>query len=333
MRLLIDTDTASDDAIALVLAARTPGVEIVGVTIVGGNVDFAQQAENALVSLEVAGTGGRVPVCLGCRRPLVADARPVPHVHGADGMGDAHFPVARQRPEPEHAVDAIRRLVRAHPGELTVCAIGPLTNLAAAFTRDPELPRLIRRVYFMGGSYRYHGNISPVATFNVWADPEAARVVLRSGVSLSLIGFGLSCRYAVFDDADYTALAGVDTPQARFFEAVNRTRRAFCKTQQGLAGPNQPDSLTVAAAIDPDIITEARDFAVDVELGGELSRGQLVVDELGVWGRPPNATVCIRADAARYKRLLFGALGAPSSASSPGRVVGMPVAMTDSFTE
>jgi len=306
---LIDTDTASDDAIALLLACRTPGVEVVAVTIVAGNVAFQQQAENALVALEVAGTGGKVPVFLGCRRPLVAEHQPVPQVHGRDGMGDANLPPARQRPESEHAVDAIRRLAGAHPGELVVCAIGPLTNLAAALVVDPDLARLLRRVYFMGGSYRYPGNITPVATFNAWADPEAARIVVQSGVPLTLCGFGLSCQHAVFDDDDYAALERADTPEASFFIAINRTRRAFCKANQGLSGSNHPDSLTVALAIDERIAREVRDFAVDVELGGELSRGQLVVDELGVWGRKPNAAVCIRADTRRFKALLFKALG------------------------
>jgi purine nucleosidase len=310
LKLVIDTDTASDDAIAIILACRSTRVDLQAVTIVVGNVDFDQQAENALAALEVAGAGGRVPAFLGARQPLVAEHRPVPHVHGPDGMGGANLPRARQRPEAEHAVEALRRLARQQPGELVVCAIGPLTNLALAFSVDPELPRLLRRIYFMGGSYRYPGNITPVASFNVWADPEAAQVVLRSGAAITLCGFGLSCQHAVFDDEDYAALERADTPLSRFFLVINTTRRAFCKAHQQLAGSNHPDSLTVALAIDERLARRNRDFAVEVELGGQLSRGQLVVDELGVWGRPPNATVCIEADTRRFKRMLLKALGA-----------------------
>jgi purine nucleosidase len=316
MKLVIDTDTASDDAVALLLACQAPDVDLLGVTIVAGNVDFDQQVENALVALEVAGRGGRVPVYPGARRPLVTEPRPVPQVHGRDGMGDANFPPARQRPEHEHAVDALCRLARAHAGELVLCAIGPLTNLALALTRQPDLARWLRRVYFMGGSYRYHGNITPVATFNAWADPEAARIVLHAGVPLTLVGFGLSCQAAVVTDDEYLRIEQLDTPQARFFLAVNRTRREFCKTRQRLPGPNQPDSLTIAIATDPNVAIETPEYAVEVELNGELTRGQLIVDELGVWGRPANAAVCTRADAARYKQLLFRALGAPLAAAA-----------------
>lgn len=311
MKLLIDTDTATDDAVALLLAARFPGVDLLAATIVAGNVAFDQQTENALIALEVAGTRGRVPVYPGCRAPLVAEPHPVTYVHGTDGMSDANLPRARQRPEAEHAVDALRRLVRANPGELVICAIGPLTNLAQALTLDPELARLIRRVYFMGGSYRYPGNITPVASYNVWADPEAAHIVLRSGVPITLCGFGLSCHHAVLDDEDYAALERADTPETRFFLAINRARRPYCKERQHLAGSNHPDSLTVALAIDERVARDVRELAVGVELAGELSRGQIVVDELGVWGRPPNASVCIEADTAAFKKLVYDALGAP----------------------
>ena len=308
-RVIIDTDTASDDAVALLLALRSLEIHVEAITIVGGNVDFDQQTENALYTVEVAGKSGQVPVYCGARRPLVRPVhQTVQHVHGRDGMGDSFFPRARQRPEKDHAVDAIISLVRRFPGEISVVAIGPFSNVALAFLKAPEVCQKIAAIYFMGGTYMFQGNITPAATYNPWVDPEAARIMVHSGVPLTMVGFDATCRYSVFTDADYEQVEKLGTPLGRFFVSINRTRRQFCKEKQRLAGSNHPDSLTMALFMAPSVATRVEKRFVDVEIAGELTRGMLVIDELGVWGKEPNVNICVEANEKKFKELVFQTL-------------------------
>ncbi len=310
-RIIIDTDTASDDAVAILLAVGSPEIKVEAITIVAGNVDFDQEAENALYTVEVAGKSGQVPLYCGARRPLVREVhRTVQNVHGLDGMGDSFYPRARQRPEKEHAVDAIVRLAQAFPAGISVLAIAPLTNIALALLKDPTIATNIASLHFMGGSYRFHGNITPAATYNPWVDPEAARIVMRSGIPLTMVGFDATCRYSVFTDADYERVEKLGTPLARFFLDINRTRRVFCKEKQRLPGSNHPDALTMAVFMDSSIATHVEKRYVDVETTGELTRGMLVIDELGVWGKEPNVTICVEADERKFKEMVFRMLTA-----------------------
>ena len=190
-------------------------------------------------------------------------------------------------------------------------AIAPLTNIALALLKEPSVSREIAAIYFMGGAYHFHGNITPAATYNPWVDPEAARIVLQSGIPLTMVGFDATCRYSVFSDTDYGRAERIGTPLARFFLDINRTRREFCKTKQRLAGSNHPDSLTMAIFMDPPIATRVEKRCIDVETSGELTRGMLVIDELGVWGKEPNAGICVEAEENRFKELVFGILEEP----------------------
>ncbi|GBQ82193.1 inosine-uridine nucleoside N-ribohydrolase [Gluconacetobacter johannae DSM 13595] len=308
-RVIIDTDTATDDALALLLALNAPSLTIEAITIVVGNVEFDQEVRNALYTLQVAGAGGRFPVHPGTARPLLREThRTATWIHGHDGMSDSNFPPPVQKPETEGGVDAMIRLVRRYPGEITIIALGALTNVAMAFLRDPELPRLVRDVVFMGGFHDFHGNVTPAATYNLWVDPEAARIVLRSGARLTSVGFDASVRASVLDDGDFARIAAMETDLSRFFLRISRMRRAFCKQHQKMAGPNEPDGLTVAVAVDPTIGTLMLPRAADIETQGDLTRGMMVVDELDTSGRPPNVTMCADADTARFKALVFDAL-------------------------
>ena len=307
-RIIIDTDTASDDAVALLMALRDPSVQLEAITVVAGNVDFDQQAENALYTIEIAGRSGEVPVYCGERHPVSRRShQTVTNVHGKDGMGDSLFPRARQRPERGKAVDAIRSIVHKYPGEVTLFAIGPFTNVAFAL-QDPAVREDLAGIYFMGGSYLFCGNITPAATYNPWVDPEAARDMIQSGVPLWMIGFDVTYRYSIFTDADYEEVTKLGTPLARFFCDINRTRRTFCKEKQRLPGSNHPDSLTLAAFLDPSVIVSSVRRYADVELAGELTSGMIVIDELGVWGKKPNLNICVSADEAKFKRMVLNAL-------------------------
>ncbi|MFZ0738670.1 MAG: nucleoside hydrolase [Candidatus Acidiferrales bacterium] len=307
-RIIIDTDTASDDAVALLLALRDPSVQLDAITIVAGNVDFDQQTENALYTIEMAGRSGEVPVYCGARQPISRNThQTVTNVHGKDGMGDSFFPRARQRPEPGNAVDAITSIVHKYPGEVTLFAIGPFTNVALAL-QNPAVREELAGIYFMGGSYLFCGNITPAATYNPWVDPEAARAMILCGVPLWMTGFDVTWRNSIFTDADYDDVAKLGTPLARFFCEINRTRRTFCKEKQRLRGSNHPDALTLATFLDSSVVVSSVQRYADVEIAGELTSGMIVIDELGVWGKKPNLNICVSADEAKFKRMVLKTL-------------------------
>ncbi len=305
VRLLIDTDTAGDDVFSLLLALRHPRARLEAITIVCGNVRFEQEVENALTTVEVAGRSGEVPVYPGCPRPLVADWIGAEYVHGQDGMGDSFFPQARQRPEPEHAVDEIIRRVNESPGELTILAQGPLTNIAAALALDPGIARKVAHLWVMGGG---EGNITPAAEYNFYVDPEAAKLVLGAGFPLTLVTWTLTRTHGVFGHDRLARIAGLGTPLATFFGQVNRKALEFDRDVVGLGGSTHPDSMTCAAILDPSLVLAAEDAVVDVETTGELTRGWNLIDTLGRTGLEPNARVVTDYDTDRFFELMLSVL-------------------------
>lgn len=306
--LLIDTDTAGDDTVALLLALLSSQVDLKAITICAGNVDFDQQVENALYTVEVAGRSGQVPVHPGCRDPLLRAWESATHVHGEDGMGNTFFPIAQQRPEREHGARTIVRLANEHAGELAIVGIAPLTNLALACRLDPELPKKVSRLYLMAGARRAVGNVTPVAEYNVWVDPEAAQLVFGAGFDLTMVGWDVCVRRSVLTDDHWDHIASLETPLAEFFLQVNRVTREFGKRGQGLAGSTHPDALTVAGLIDPMVFARTERRFVTIETQSDLTRGMTVVDELGVLGRTPNVDVVDEADDERFQSRLFGVL-------------------------
>ncbi|MFQ5793896.1 MAG: nucleoside hydrolase [Candidatus Bipolaricaulia bacterium] len=304
-RLIIDTDTATDDALALLMALSWPDTQVEAVTIVAGNVNFDQQVENALYTIELAGMGGEVPVYPGSRQPLMRPLVSVPEVHGEDGMGNSSYPQAKQRPESQHAVDALIERITAAPGEITLVAIGPLTNIAMALHREPAIAKQVREVYIMGGTNQALGNITPATEYNIWVDPEAAKIVFHSGMSMTMVGWEICTRHAFFDEAEQTRIREMDTPKARFFTEINRVIVEFNRVRHGIGGTTHPDSITVVIALDPTVATDVRERHVDVETKGELTQGMTVVDDLGVLGKAPNLKVCYAADGDRFREHFF----------------------------
>jgi inosine-uridine nucleoside N-ribohydrolase len=304
-RLIVDTDTAGDDAVSLLIALRRPEVELEAITVVCGNVRFEQEVENALYTVEAAGRGGEVPVYAGCPRPLLSEWVGAEYVHGQDGMGDSNFPRAAQRPESAHAVDELVRRVGESPGELTIIAQGPLTNLAAAVRLDPSLPEKVARLYVMGGGA---GNITPAAEYNFYVDPEAAKIVLGAGFPLTLFTWSLTLSHGVLDDAQVAHIEGLGTPGADFYLAVNRKARVF-ERSIGVEGITHPDSMVAAAVVDPSLILSSEEAVVDVETSGDLTRGWNLIDTLGRTGREPNARIVTGYDTAGFFELLLSVLG------------------------
>lgn len=308
MRLVIDTDTASDDAVALLLAAGSAGADMVAVTTVAGNVGLDQCTRNALYTLELCGATG-VPVHPGAARPLVRPHESAAHVHGTDGMGETRLPPAVRSAEAERAVDAITRIAGGEFAEATtLVTLGPLTNIAAALLRDPDLLGRFRHVYCMAGAADYVGNVTATAEFNVWADPEAAAVVLASSDAdrVTWVGWDVSRRDAMMTSADQERLRSAGTPLALFADAISHVAREWAERIGGVSDYSLPDPITMAIALDPGLVTHAERVHAEVSLDPG-TRGQLVIDRRP--GAPaPNLTLVRRADGPGFKSMLFGVL-------------------------
>ncbi|MFQ5558689.1 MAG: nucleoside hydrolase [Acidimicrobiales bacterium] len=301
-RFMIDTDTASDDAIAILMALRHPDVVVEAITVVAGNVPVSQGVQNALYAVELA--AGDTPVYAGCARPLLRDLDTAQDVHGEDGMGDCGLPVSGRRAAPGRAVDVLVDTILGSPGEITLVAIGPLTNLAAAMIRAPEVADALSRCVIMGGTgMGGPGNASPLAEYNLWADPEAARVVVRSGVDLEIVGWDVSIASAAVTPQRAAQIRAVDSPLSEFTMKVQSRVAELVADHPILDGPDLPDPITMAYAIDPSVATTAM-VAVDVVTCGGPARGALEIDRLGFERRRPNAIVVTHYPADHFFAML-----------------------------
>jgi purine nucleosidase len=305
LRVIIDTDTAGDDTIALMLAMKSSKVKLEAVTINCGNVNFDQEVENALYTIEVAGKSEAVPVYPGARHPLLRDWRTVEDVHGRDGMGNSFFPKAKRMASNKFAADAIVELVNENPGEMTVVEIAPMTNMALALRKDASVAKKVKHFYFMGGTNHYPGNITAAAEFNMWVDPDAAKIVLHSGMPMTMVGWEICMRHGLIGSEEHEMISKIGTKEARFFEKVNRVVRESTRVRTGIDASSCPDSITMAMVIDPSIATKVFSRFVDVDNESDLSRGATVVDELNVSGREPNVNVVYEASEAMFKEMLF----------------------------
>ena len=285
---LIDTDTASDDAVALIMALRSPHVRVLGITAVAGNVGVRQAARNALYTAELCGSD--VPVFVGAEKPLRREHQSADWFHGKDGLGDHSYPVPRRPPEKQLAVDAIVEIIDANPG-LVLVTLGPLTNIASALERKPGIAGKVSRCVIMGGAPCCEGNVTPAAEYNIWCDPEAARMVMRSGFPVELVGWHLCRGDAALNLRDIEYVLSLDTPLARFaVECNSRAQEAYFE-QTGEHGISLPDPVAMSVALDPSIVTGQTDNYVDIETASELTRGMTVVDRLQVAGNDRNRAV------------------------------------------
>ena len=310
--VVIDCDPGQDDAVALLLAFASPDeLDVLAVTAVSGNVPLKLTAANALRVVELAGRS-EVPVYAGCDRPLLRPVTTAERVHGHTGLDGAGLPEPATALAPGHAVEAIIELVRERPsGTITLCAVGPLTNIALALRLAPDIAGRIGRIVLMGGAAG-PGNVTPSAEFNIYVDPHAADIVFRSGVPIVMHGLDVT-RQALVTDRRLAAIAAIDTPVSRaivgmldFYGARSRAGPA--------GGAPLHDPCAVAYLLDPGLF-RGHECHVAVETEGAHTSGRTVVDRSGRAEEPPNATVIDEVDADGFFALLTERLARLPAAS------------------
>ncbi len=310
-KLVLDVDTGTDDAIALMLAARHPDIDLVAATTVNGNNPVAYCTDNTLRVFDLLGV--QIPVHEGSATPLVRDDFPIPRavLHAAGSMHGLELPIPKPRSvkQASRAIDFLIETYMAATDEIVLMPVGPLTNVALAIRREPRIVERIPRVIVMGGAHEA-GNTTPSAEFNIWADPEAAQVVLRAGLrDLTLIPLDATHR-ALVSATDCDRLRALGTPAALAAAEIIEDRiAAYDDLQPMETARSAPvhDALCVAYLVDPGVVTGRR-VHVDIETRGELTVGRTVIDTHGRFGSAPNAFVAFDAHGPRFVELLVDIL-------------------------
>lgn len=321
-RIIIDTDPGVDDAMAIFLALRSPELAVEAITAVSGNVPLELTLPNALRLAEIAGRTD-IPIAGGASVPLVRRLITAKYVHGNNGLGGVDFPEPHLKPAGETATQLISRIVRAHPGEVTIVAVGPLTNIGTLLRSDPEIARMIPQIVIMGGSLS-GGNITPAAEFNLYVDPEAARIVFDSGIPVTMVGLDVTEKVLLREE-HIVILERAQNPVSQaagkiMRATLNRAHKGIDRTVIAMHDP-----LTVASLIDPELL-KFQDYYVEVETEGEFTAG-MTVGYTHAPVRPsapmataavppsepdtslhPNARVAVEVDSDRFFKLLLSRL-------------------------
>lgn len=319
--LLVDTDGGSDDVVALIMAFASRDVRVAAITTVAGNVPLAQATRNVLYAEELCAV--ETPVYPGAEQPLVQELVTAQWFHGTDGLGDHGYAPKSRQAETTRAAEAIVATVLSNPG-IEIVTLGPLTNVALAIRKEPKIVRLIGRLVVMGGAPCCEGNVTPAAEFNIWVDPEAAKIVFRAGMALEMVGWHLCRTTAALNQADIEKILALKTPLAEFVIRSNRTAAEGYRVQTGEIGISLPDPIAMAIALRPELCTSSSMHYVDVETASGLTRGMTVVDRLNVAGDERNrylwawalkaqikARICWTLDVEGWKAALYGALSKP----------------------
>ncbi|MCE8418842.1 nucleoside hydrolase [Rhodovulum sulfidophilum] len=307
-KIIIDTDPGQDDAVAILLALASPDeIEVLGLTAVAGNVPLALTQKNARMICELAGRRD-IRIFAGCDRPLAGQLVTAEHVHGRTGLDGPALPEPTMPLQEAHAVAFLIETLRAAPeGEITLCPLGPLTNIATALREAPEIAPRIREIVLMGGAYFEVGNITPAAEFNIFVDPEAAAIVFGSGIPITVMPLDVTHKALVTAPRN-AAFRALGTPVGRAVAAMTDFFERYDREKYGSEGAPLHDPCVTAYLIRPELF-RGRHVNVEIETEGRFTRGMTVADWWGVSGRAPNATFMGDLDADGFFGLLTDRLG------------------------
>ena len=316
-KFIIDTDTASDDAVAILMALEWGDVEVEAVTIVSGNMPVEQGSINARYTIELCNKS--TPVYIGCDKPLKKKREHADWYHGPDGMGGMNYPSPKNSSLKESAIDFLINSFRNAPGEITLVTLGPLTNIAVAIEKDPSIVSCIKNIVVMGGSSCTVGNVTPAAEYNIWCDPEAADIVFNSGhPDITMVGWELCRGEANITEDEMEYVYSFKTTKGDF--TIDCNKHALDSSQNWLGDPGLglPDPVAMSVALDDSVVLKQSRHSVQVVLDGP-SRGMTIVDQLHVGESEPNIdeywsdtnrniNVCWELDNKKWKEILYSTL-------------------------
>ena len=304
--IIIDTDPGQDDAVALLLALASPmELEILAITTVAGNVPLELTTRNALMMVELAGRP-EVPVYAGCDRPMIRDLITAEYVHGKTGIDGAETPPPTTSPADGHAVEHIVEAVRAHPG-LTVCTLGPLTNIGSALQQSPDIAHSIDQIVLMGGGFFEGGNTTPAAEFNIYVDPHAADIVFRSGIPLVMLPLDVTHK-ALTSDRRVDAFKNLGNKSGTATAGMLEFYERYDMGRYGTEGAPLHDPTVIAYLLEPDLF-DGRNCFVQIETESEVTMGMTVVDWWKLTDSKPNCLVINEIDEEGFFRLLTERIG------------------------
>lgn len=293
-RIILDTDPGIDDILAIFLAQGSPEVELLGVTTAAGNVKVDEGTHNAVAALNIF-PSDRVPVCMGCWRPLVRELHTQAYFYGSDEqIGIPWNANWKDKIDSRHAVNFLIEQVRKYPGEVTLFPLAPLTNIASAIILDPTFATNVKEIFLMGGAALVPGNATPTTEFNIVVDPEAASVVFNSGIPITMIGLDVTGKTALWPE-DVTLLDSIGSPVTNFIRLI---------TRHYLDTPKPCylyDPLAVAVGLNPALVKRQQKCRVDVETHGDFTAGTTFVDLRGFSRRSPNVNVCLEVDSEAFR--------------------------------
>ncbi|MEB8386340.1 nucleoside hydrolase [Rhodobacteraceae bacterium KMM 6894] len=286
-QIIIDTDPGQDDAVAILLALASPELKVLGLTCVAGNVPLELTALNARKICELAGRAD-LPIFAGCDRPLGRALVTAEHVHGRDGLDGPDLSAPTMPLQDTHAVDFLIDTLRAAPtGTITLCSLGPLTNIATAFQRAPDIVDRVQQIVLMGGAYFAGGNVTPVAEFNIHVDPDSAAIVFAAGVPLTVVPLDVTHK-ALVTSARNAAFAAIGTPIGRAVAQLTAFVDRYDSVKYGQPGAPLHDPCVIVWLLAPEIFT-GRQINIEIETTSELTMGMTVADWWGVTNRAPNS--------------------------------------------
>ena len=289
-KILFDTDPGIDDACAILLALASPELSVEGLSIVHGNSSLQQATRNTLAILEL-GHASHIPVAVGCELPLVQPSLLAPETHGDTGLGYAELPEPRARPTVQHGIDFLIEKILSSPGEVTLVAIGPLTNVALAIRQEPRIVTAVKDVIIMGGAIRYEGNTTALGEFNTYVDPHAAHIVYHSGMPITLVPLDVTYPCLLTSD-DVKRILTIDSPITKFIEESTNFYMEFHDSYQGIQGCVINDPLALALTFAPELCTY-QELYVDVDISGGVSMGKTIGDFYNYGKKPANMKVAL----------------------------------------